>query len=437
MRSKERRLSSMWRTRLRSRTRPCWNSSRRRGATCWPAEAAAGVKHHVALSVVGSERNPASGYLRAKVAQENLIKGATIPYTIVRATQFFEFLGAIAGSGAAGQAVHLSTGMMQPIASDDVADAVADAALAAPVNGTMDIAGPEKVRMSDIVGRYMTLTGDTREVVADPHALYFGAEVDDQSLVPLGKARLGATRFEDWFSQSRAQPLRQIGRIMHIDAFTMLFSGLLVKVVLGVLFAVLWLSGRRATWFAWWSATFFLGSLSSLAFLARDFGPSFFGMAVALLIVSMSCCWQGARTFEKRLPIWIAVPVPPTLWLMACAVPGFLETVSSRVLLSSALIAPLLGRDGVRILARPRGAAAVAVDGDRSVFKHGADLRHRAFRSSALRRFRSAPFRPSRLTSRRSTCSCSFTRWCSPFCWWRCRRSGRSLSSARKRRPIH
>ena len=175
------------------------------GRNLLAAEAAAGVKHHVALSVVGSERNPASGYLRAKVAQENLIKGGKIPYTIVRATQFFEFLGAIAGSGAAGQAVRLSTGMMQPIASDDVAGAVADAALAAPVNGTIDIAGPEKVRMSDIVGRYMSLTGDTRAVVADPHALYFGAELDDQSLVPLGKARIGATRFEDWFSQSRPQ----------------------------------------------------------------------------------------------------------------------------------------------------------------------------------------------------------------------------------------
>ncbi len=130
---------------------------------------------------------------------------------------------------------------------------------------------------------------------------------------------------------------------MHIDAFTMLFSGLLVKVVLGVLFAVLWFKTARANWFAWWSATFFLGSLSSLAFLARDFGPSFLGMGVALLIFSMSCCWQGARTFEKRLPVWIAVPVPPTLWLMACVVPGFLETVTSRVVLSSLLIAPLLG----------------------------------------------------------------------------------------------
>ncbi len=175
------------------------------GRNLLAAEAAAGVKHHVALSVVGSERNPASGYLRAKAAQENLIKGAKIPYTIVRATQFFEFLGAIAGSGAAGQAVHLSTGMMQPIASDDVADAMADTALAAPINGTIDIAGPEKVRMSDIVGRYLSLTGDAREVIADPHAPYFGAELDDRSLVPLGKAHLGATRFEDWFSRSRPQ----------------------------------------------------------------------------------------------------------------------------------------------------------------------------------------------------------------------------------------
>jgi uncharacterized protein YbjT (DUF2867 family) len=173
------------------------------GRNLLAAEAAAGVKHHVALSVVGADGLPASGYLRAKMAQENLIKGAKIPYTIVRATQFFEFLGAIAGSGTAGQAVHLSTGFMQPIASDDVADAVADTALAAPINGTIEIAGPDRVRMSDIVGRYMTLSGDAREVVADPRALYFGTELDDQSLVPLGEARLGATRFEDWFSQSR------------------------------------------------------------------------------------------------------------------------------------------------------------------------------------------------------------------------------------------
>lgn len=178
------------------------------GRNLLAAEAAAGVGHHVALSVVGTDRLPASGYLRAKLAQENLIKGAKIPYTIVRATQFFEFLGAIAGSGAVGQAVHLSTGFLQPIASDDVADAMADTALAPPINGTIEIAGPEKVRLSEIVGRHMTLTGDAREVVADPHALYFGAELNDQSLVPGGKARLGATRFEDWFSQSRRQSKR-------------------------------------------------------------------------------------------------------------------------------------------------------------------------------------------------------------------------------------
>jgi len=173
------------------------------GRNLLAAEAAAGVKHHVALSVVGTERNPASGYLRAKMAQENLIKGAKIPYTIVQATQFFEFLGAIAGSGAAGQAARLSPAFFQPMASDDVADVVVDVALAAPVNGTIEIAGPEKVRMSELVGRYMSLTGDTREVVPDPHALYFGAELNDQSLVPVGKARLGATRFEDWFNASR------------------------------------------------------------------------------------------------------------------------------------------------------------------------------------------------------------------------------------------
>ena len=130
---------------------------------------------------------------------------------------------------------------------------------------------------------------------------------------------------------------------MHIDAFTMLLSGLLVKVVLGLLFAVLWLKGKRAKWFAWWSATFFVGSLASLAFLMRDFGPVFFGIAVAvaLAIVSMSCCWQGARAFERRAPYWIAVFLPPALWLAVCLAPGFLETVSFRVVLSSFLIAPL------------------------------------------------------------------------------------------------
>jgi diguanylate cyclase (GGDEF)-like protein len=122
----------------------------------------------------------------------------------------------------------------------------------------------------------------------------------------------------------------------------MLFSGLLVKVVLGVLFAVLWLKSARAHWFAWWSATFFVGSLASLAFLVRDFGPAFFGMGVAFLILSMSCCWQGARAFEKRKPLWLAVTAPPTLWLMACFIPGFLESVVARVLVSSLSAAPLI-----------------------------------------------------------------------------------------------
>jgi uncharacterized protein YbjT (DUF2867 family) len=172
------------------------------GRNLQAAGAAAGVKHHVALSVVGVDRPPGSGYFRAKMAQENLIKGSGIPYTIVRSTQFYEFMGAIAQAGTVGQTVRLSTAHIQPIAADNVADVLADVALAAPVNGTIEIAGPERERLSDLVGRFLSATGDRRVVTADPHAPYFGAELDDRSLTPGDHPRLGAIRFDDWLSQS-------------------------------------------------------------------------------------------------------------------------------------------------------------------------------------------------------------------------------------------
>ncbi|WP_426699735.1 SDR family oxidoreductase [Rhodanobacter sp. Col0626] len=168
------------------------------------AEKKAGVKHHLALSVVGTGR-PAlatSGYIRAKLAQENLIRASGIPYTIVHSTQFFEFLGGIAGTSAQGQETHLSTGLMQPIASDDVADAVADYALGAPVNGTVEIAGPEKAPLAELVQRFLTAIKDPRKVVADPQALYFGAVLEPGTLLPGNGARLGTQDFQTWFSRS-------------------------------------------------------------------------------------------------------------------------------------------------------------------------------------------------------------------------------------------
>ncbi|MBB5576837.1 MULTISPECIES: SDR family oxidoreductase [Rhizobium] len=174
------------------------------GRNLLAAEKAAGVKHHIALSVVGTERLPKSGYLRAKMAQENLIRASKIPYTIVHSTQFFEFLGGIAQSATVGDTVHLPAVNFQPIASDDVADVMADVALAPPVNGIVYIAGPERGRFTDIVGRFLKASNDQRKVVGDPHALYFGTELDDGSLVPRegDKPRIGAVRFDTWFSQS-------------------------------------------------------------------------------------------------------------------------------------------------------------------------------------------------------------------------------------------
>ncbi|OXS59862.1 NmrA family transcriptional regulator [Cohnella sp. CIP 111063] len=164
------------------------------------AEAAAGVGHHVALSVVGTDRLLQSGYFRAKLAQEELIKGSKVPYTIVRATQFFEFVPSIAYVATEGGAVRLPSASIQPIGSDDVASALADFALGAPVNGTVELAGPERLRLDELVRHFLNATIDARQVVTDDKALYFGAELNDLSLVPGDQARLAQTRYEDWLS---------------------------------------------------------------------------------------------------------------------------------------------------------------------------------------------------------------------------------------------
>lgn len=171
----------------------------RSGRNLLAAEAGAGVKHHVALSVVGTERLQESGYFRGKLLQERLIKESGIPYTIVYSTQFMEFLGGIVQSGTVGTTVHLSPAFVQPIASDDVADVMAEVALAPPANGTIEIAGPERSRLSDLVARYLTAISDERTVTADPEAKYFGARLDDLSLVSNDDPRLGRITFEDWF----------------------------------------------------------------------------------------------------------------------------------------------------------------------------------------------------------------------------------------------
>jgi uncharacterized protein YbjT (DUF2867 family) len=175
------------------------------GRNLLTAEGAARVGHHVALSVVGTDRLLASGYFRAKMAQEELIKASPIPYTIVRATQFFEFVGRIAQSATEGQTVRLPPVLMQPITADDIAAVVADVALAEPLNGTFDLAGPEPIRQDDLVRQFLTATGDARTVITDPKALYSGATVNDQSLTPGDNPRLGPTRFEDWLRRSTRQ----------------------------------------------------------------------------------------------------------------------------------------------------------------------------------------------------------------------------------------
>jgi uncharacterized protein YbjT (DUF2867 family) len=172
------------------------------GRNLLAAEAAAGVGHHVALSVVGTERLLASGYFRAKMAQENLIKSSKIPYTIVRATQFFEFVEGIAQSATDGETVRLPPALMQPIVSDDVAEALADIAVQEPLHGTVELAGPEPIRMDELARRFLSATSDSRKVITDARARYFGIEVNDQSLTPGSNPRLGLTRFADWLSRS-------------------------------------------------------------------------------------------------------------------------------------------------------------------------------------------------------------------------------------------
>jgi uncharacterized protein YbjT (DUF2867 family) len=170
------------------------------GRNLLAAEKTAGVQHHIALSVVGTERLQESGYFRAKLAQERLIKAAAIPFTIVHSTQFLEFLAGIAQSSIVGNMVHLSSAFVQPIASDDVADAMADVALGKPVNGLVEIAGPERFRLNELVARYLHAAADPREVVADPEAKYFGTRLEDGSLVTDNNPLLGKIGFEQWFA---------------------------------------------------------------------------------------------------------------------------------------------------------------------------------------------------------------------------------------------
>jgi uncharacterized protein YbjT (DUF2867 family) len=166
------------------------------------AEAAAGVGHHVALSIVGIDRSPDNGYFKAKIAQEQLIASGPIPYSIVRATQFLEFIDGIADAATTGTEVHIPPVAFQPIAADDVARAVAGVAVNAPLNGRLEIAGPEQLRFDDVIRRRLRARNDARRVIADPHAPYFGAVPSEQSLIPLNAAQLGKTRFEDWLTHA-------------------------------------------------------------------------------------------------------------------------------------------------------------------------------------------------------------------------------------------
>jgi uncharacterized protein YbjT (DUF2867 family) len=174
------------------------------GRNLVPAEAAAGVRHHVALSIVAIDRTD-NGYFRAKVAQEKLIETSGIPYTIIRATQFMEFLGGIADSSADGNIVRLPPCLFQPIAADDIAPIVAEVALAPPRNGIIEIAGPELAPFNEIVARYLKAVGDPREVASDPEARYWGGRVEERSLVPLGEARLGRIGLDEWLRRSKAR----------------------------------------------------------------------------------------------------------------------------------------------------------------------------------------------------------------------------------------
>ncbi len=169
------------------------------------AESSAGVGHHVTLSIVGADRLPDSGYMRAKVAQEELVTQADRPYTIVRSTQFFEFLKGIAESNADGDGIRLTHARLQPIAADDLVNAVVDVALAPPANATVEVAGPQALPLDEMARRVLAADGDSRTVTTDPTARYFGAELDDGSLTPSNGARLGPTRFDDWLAARAAQ----------------------------------------------------------------------------------------------------------------------------------------------------------------------------------------------------------------------------------------
>jgi uncharacterized protein YbjT (DUF2867 family) len=171
------------------------------GRNLLAAEKVAGVRHHIALSVVGSDRLPDSGYLRAKVAQESLIKSSGVPYTILRSTQFFEFVGRIADEGTSGNTVRVPNALIQPIVSDDVVAVLADIALAQPANGTVEVGGPERFRFDAFIERALISKQDQRTVVADHHARYFGTELNEESLVPGGNAKLGKLRFDTWLAR--------------------------------------------------------------------------------------------------------------------------------------------------------------------------------------------------------------------------------------------
>jgi uncharacterized protein YbjT (DUF2867 family) len=171
------------------------------------AEARAGVAHHVALSVVGTERLPDSGYLRAKVAQEKLIENSSLPYSLVHATQFFEFVAGIADGATEGNTVRIAPVLFQPIAGDDVAEAVCRVAVGSPLNGRVEVAGPDQYRMDEFFRKVLSDQQDPREVITDERARYFGSELSERSLVPLGEAILGKTRYADWHGQARTYPV--------------------------------------------------------------------------------------------------------------------------------------------------------------------------------------------------------------------------------------
>lgn len=175
------------------------------GTNLLAAEAMAGVKHHVILSVVGTGRLQGSGYFRAKLVQENLVKESGIPYSILQSTQFFEFVGSIAKSGISDGKIHMSPALFQPIASDDVVATLAGITVGTPLNNTVEVAGPEKIKMDDIVRKYLNIMQDKQEVVTDVHAPYFGIEINDESLTPGDKPHVGSIRYEDWINQKSNQ----------------------------------------------------------------------------------------------------------------------------------------------------------------------------------------------------------------------------------------